>query len=27
MTMPKYAASTDLNQKEIVDALKAIGEF
>jgi len=25
MTMPKYAASTDLNQKEIVDALKEIG--
>lgn len=25
MVMPKYAASTDVNQKEIIDALKAIG--
>lgn len=25
MTMPKYGASVDLNQKEIVDALKQIG--
>ncbi len=25
MVMPRYAASTDLNQKEIVDALKKIG--
>ena len=25
MSRPRYAASTDLNQKDIVDALKAIG--
>ena len=25
MSMPRYAARTDLNQQEIVDALKAIG--
>ena len=25
MSMPRYAASVDLNQKEIVDALKKIG--
>lgn len=25
MSRPRYAASVDLNQKEIVDALKAIG--
>jgi len=25
VTLPRYAASTDLNQKSIVDALKAIG--